>query len=341
MEAVSTTYGEPACIKQINQYLLLTAIGEGSFSRVFVARHSETGQIFAVKRVHLKKLAKSSIGVNGIIREIALMSRLSHRNIVTLHEAIYVKATQVVYLVLDYAACGNLASLLKKGHSFSIDILRSIFRQIVSGVGYLHKHGVVHQDLKPSNILLTADGTALISDFGTGHSFQSYARGFGTPAYQAPELINGAVRDEAANAGKEDVWSLGIMLHRLVFGVVPFLGADVFEVARSATSTKLVKPDGADDELWDLIVKMLDPDPSSRFAISDVLEHSWLKGVGGVDVGLPVPDIAQPDEGLPLMVVHGEVLGTDGKYDLPDFTSQPRFRRFEAPFPMEQKRESN
>jgi serine/threonine protein kinase len=337
-EAIITTYGERDSLKQINQYLLLGAIGEGSFSRVFIARHCDTGQTYAVKRIYLKKLSKSSIGVSGIRREITLMSRVSHPNIVTLHEAIYVKESQAVYLVLDYAACGNLASIIKTGYIFSEKALQCIFRQVADGVSYLHQHGIVHQDLKPQNVLLTAGGVALISDFGTGHSFQSYARGFGTPAYQAPELINSTARDDSLHPGKEDIWSLGITLHSLVFGKFPFVGGDVFEVAKAALSTPLEQPEGADDELWDLILGMLNPDPAARLDIAQVLAHPWLTNAPEyLDAEIPVRPIPCIDEALPIHAMRGEVLDSEAKFDLPDLQPRPRLSHFDAPFPIDQK----
>jgi serine/threonine protein kinase len=181
-EEISTTYGEHRYVKQVNQHLILGAIGEGSFSRVFVAVDIDTGTYHAIKPIHLQKVAKASVGVAGIEREIALMRRFSHPNIVRLHEVIYVRQSRAVYLVLGYAGCGNLAALVKRGVAFSRASIRFIFRQVAEAVSYFHANRIVHQDLKPENILLREDGTVLISDFGTGHRFQSCARGFGTPA---------------------------------------------------------------------------------------------------------------------------------------------------------------
>jgi serine/threonine protein kinase len=336
-EAIITTYGERNSLKRVNQYTLLGAIGEGSFSRVFIARDSITGQLFAVKRIHLRQLSKSSIGVAGIRREIALMSRISHPNIVTLHEAIYVRASQTVYLVLDYAACGNFAALIKKGFSFTESDLQCIFKQVSQGVAYLHGNGIVHHDLKPENILLTADGIALISDFGTGHSFQSYARGFGTPAYQAPELVNSTARDDPVHPGKEDIWSLGIALHFLLFGRFPFAGTDVFEVAKSASCTLLEQPEGASMELWELILGMLNTDPGVRLDIKQVLEHPWVRNAGEeLEAVLPVQPVPCEDEGLPVHTVTGELLDSDAKFDLPELQARPRLSQFDAPFPIDQ-----
>jgi serine/threonine protein kinase len=322
LNSITTTYGQPNCTKQINQYVLLKKIGEGSSSRVFVARNSQTGHLFAIKRVHLKQLAKSSVGLSGIRREISLMSHISHPNIITLHEAIYVKETQAIYLVLDFAACGNLSS-----HLLPTEKVRFLFKQIINGVAYLHKCGIVHHDLKPANILLTEEGKALITDFGTGHSFQSCAQSFGTPAYQAPEVVNSTARDEVIHPGKEDVWSLGILLHFGMFRTLPFTGANVFEVARAAGSTPLFRPDNVDDELWDLMSKMLTVDPGERIGINEVLEHPWLRGAPEtLELGLPVSPVGAPDVGLPIQQVRGEVLCKDGKFELPGLKKRTRYR---------------
>jgi serine/threonine protein kinase len=334
--AISTTYGERNSIKQVNQYILLGAIGQGAFSRVFVARDSNTGRLYALKRVHLRQLSKSSIGVRSILREIELMSRISHPNIVTLHEAILVKENQVVYLVLDYAACGNLAQIIKKGVALSVSALRHIFRQVAEGVAYLHGNGIVHQDLKEHNVLVDANGVALISDFGSGHSFHSSARGFGTPAYQAPELVNSTARDAVVHPGKEDVWSLGVMLHHLIFGYLPFDGADVFELAKVATAKQIVRPAGADDWLWDLIVRMLRPDPAVRIGIDAVLEHPWVKNVSEVCIEVPVPDLPAIDESLPVNAVRGDRVTAETT--LEEFAVSKKnagVSHFDAPFPFE------
>jgi serine/threonine protein kinase len=337
-EAVSTTYGERNSMKQVNQYLLLHPIGEGSFSRVFLARDVHTGRHYAVKRVHLRQLSKSSIGVRGILREIELMGRIAHPNIVTLHEAIFVRESQAVYLVLDYAAWGNIASIIKSGFTFSEAALRHIFRQVAGGVAYLHRKGIVHQDLKQHNILIDANGVALISDFGTGHSFQSSPRGFGTPVYQAPELVNSTARDEPVHPGKEDVWSLGIMLHHLIFGTFPFDGADVFEVAKAAACKPLVRPAGADDGVWDLILRMLNPDPAARIGIDGVLAHPWVANAPEVRIELPVPPLPMADESLPVNAVRGVRITSETTLEeLAVVKKNAGVRHFEAPFPMDQK----
>ncbi|KAH0787679.1 CAMK family protein kinase [Histomonas meleagridis] len=252
---IVTTYGERKYIKKINQYKLLNEIGKGAYSKVFLAINTENSKLYAVKRIRIRQLAKTAIGVSLIQREIGMMSKLNHKNIVGLHEVIFVKDNQSVYLVMDYADCGNLTK-----HHFKPNEIRYIFSQIVEGVSYLHKNGIVHQDIKPQNILLNHDGTALITDFGIGHSFESCARVVGTPAYQAPEVIDRSPNDQDYEPGKEDIWSLGVTLYTLTFGTLPYQGQTVFEIVRSIVTTELTPPRGSDPLLWDLVTHMLKPE---------------------------------------------------------------------------------
>jgi serine/threonine-protein kinase 11 len=334
-EEISTTYGEHQYVKQINDYLLLGSIGEGSFSRVFVAVHTPTGRHYAIKRIYLQKVVKSSAGVAGIQREISLMQRLSHPRIVNLHEVLYVRQAHAVYLVLDYANCGNLAGLIKRGATFSLDAIRYVFKQIADGVAYLHRNRIVYQDLKPCNILLKDSGTVLISDFGTGHRFQSCARGLGTPAYQAPELVDRPFPDDDIEPGKEDIWSLGITLYFLHFRSFPFPGESVFEIAKAVGQTDLRPPAPCDPILWDLIVAMLQPDPRKRCGIQDVLKHQYVADApAAVDMGLLPIAIPVIDHKLPVKAIEGTIIRDGSLIELPELNERPRVRYFQAPFPV-------
>jgi serine/threonine-protein kinase 11 len=330
-DQIDTTYGERRYVKQINQYKRLAAVGEGTSSRVFVAMNTETTKLYALKRIHIKKLRRTPIGTVAIEREIALMSRIQHQNIVRLHDVIYCQQSDVVYLVLDYANCGNMAQILKSGYRFTPLELRYIFKQIAEGVAYLHGIGIVHQDLKPQNILLTDTGAALISDFGAGHSFESSARGFGTPLFQAPELIDHQSADKSVDPGKEDIWSLGISLYYLHFNRFPFQGTNVFEIIRAVVSTSLHRPNDCDPLLWDLIEKKLNVDLTQRFDIQDVMKHEYVsKAPSILNVMWKKFDIPTIDDRLPVKTVHGIVCSGDLKLPTPE----PRVKEFTAPFPQ-------
>lgn len=278
--------------KQINQYLILSKLGEGSFSKVFLGQDQITSKYYALKRVHLEPLSKTLSGVEQLETEIEIMRKIHHPNIISLREVIHLVNDNIVYIVIEYADCGNLSSILESGFHFTNDQIKNIFAQIVTGVSFLHENSIVHQDLKPSNILMKSDGRALISDFGIGHSFQYAAMVVGTPAYQAPEVIDDSEifdstenilvigkeeTESRSNPGEEDVWSLGVTLYELVFHDLPFYGGNVFEIVRSILMTDVLEPPSpCDPVLWDLISKMLTVDPKQRITVKEILEHPYL-----------------------------------------------------------------
>lgn len=302
---IDTTYGEHNYIKKINQYKLLSEIGKGSYSKVFLALNIDNNKYYAVKRIRIRQLAKTTIGVSLLQREIGLMNKLHHPNIIKLHEVIHVKENQSVYLVMDYADCGCLSEKIYQ--NLSSEEIRTVFKQIVEGVAYLHQNGIVHQDIKPQNILMKSNGTPLISDFGIGHSFQSCARVVGTPAYQAPEVIDKCAGDPESDPGKEDIWSLGVTLYVLNFGQLPYKGESVFEIVRSIVTTELVPFENCDPILWDLITHMLQPEFQDRYNIKQVLAHPYVSEAKIVELKLTPSNITIRDSKLPIHQVIGEV----------------------------------
>lgn len=305
--------------KQVNQYLLLTELGEGSFSKVYLGQDQSTLKYYALKRVFLMELSKTSSGIQQLETEIEIMRKIKHPNIISLREVIHVVEDSLVYIVIEFADCGNLSSVLESGFKFTPEQIQNIFAQVISGISFLHQNCIVHQDIKPSNILIKSNGRVLISDFGIGHSFAYAAMVVGTPAYQAPEVIDDSeifdlssenlsnfeedISSENSNVtpGEEDVWSLGVTLYELVFHDLPFYGGNVFEIVRSIVMTDELDPPGpCDPTLWDLITKMLTVDPKKRITMQEIMEHPYLANAStekNVIEGLKafVPPVLEPD----------------------------------------------
>lgn len=321
--------------KKVNQYVLLQCLGEGSFAKVYLGLDTQTRDYWAVKQVHLATLARTNSGISQLEQEIEIMRDLHHPNIVSLREVIHDPGNDVAYMVIEYADLGSLASILEGGYRFDLPENRCIFRQIVEGVAFLHSRGIVHQDLKPANLMMKSDGTVAIADFGIGHSFQCAAVSVGTPAYQAPEVIDDCIDDVGAEPGKEDVWSLGVTFYEMVFGELPFDGATVFEIVRLITMTadQIDPPDECDEQLWDLIQRMLKADPRERLGIEDVKAHPFFQaGTEQFCTDLMPYPIPEYDPNLKVKQITGRVCGDGYKFQASAMSFRKKLGSYHAPF---------
>lgn len=288
---------QPKKIKKINNYVIVKCIGSGSFSKVYLGVDVTTRKKYAIKRIKLKELCRSSSGIAQLEREIRLMRTFNYKNILKLYEVLHVEATHYAYLVLEYAEKGSLGALLEKDVHFTHRSVFSIMKQILGALKHLHDSGFVHQDIKPGNILIDENGRAILADFGIGHSFQSAAMVVGSPAFQAPECLDDSSSDDEAEVDednkqesiqnknihnkvdefadldpkKEDVWSLGVTLYQLLFNKLPFEGDNLFEIVQYIKSSNLHFPPGTDNDIIFLIKGMLTVDPSKRFSVDDVM----------------------------------------------------------------------
>lgn len=271
-------------IKKINQYLCLCKLGSGAFSKVYLAQDTSTSQYYALKMVKTSELSKTGNGLQTLEREIRNMKLVKHKNIIHMKEALHAKEEGIACIVFEWADCGSVENLIDRGFILDENVLACIFYQIVQGLQFLHDQGIVHQDIKPSNVLIFSDGTVKISDFGIGHRFQSADTVVGTPAYQAPEVFGNEddieeenFDEEPLDPCKEDVWSLGVSLYQTKFLRLPYTGANVYEIASMIRSTQLEIPPDVSPELKDLILHMLTVDPVKRYTLKEVAAHPFIQ----------------------------------------------------------------
>jgi serine/threonine protein kinase len=196
---------------QVNQYVLLQTIGRGAQGEVFLAMDTNENDLRAVKAVARPRLAGKGNMPAGhpliaarfrqreqLEREVAIMKKFHHRNLVRLYEVIDDPELDRMYLVLQYVPNGALVTMDPLGvasRTIPFITLARYGRQIVAGLQYLHKHGVIHRDIKPENILLGNDDTVYLADFGMSEVFDMDATHHaitgtrGTVAFMAPELL--------------------------------------------------------------------------------------------------------------------------------------------------------
>jgi serine/threonine-protein kinase 11 len=244
-------------------------------------------------------LRRTDGGISQLEREITSIRKIVHENTIRLHEVLHDEVSDTVYLVLDYANCGSLEKVMSRpGFVRDGPVMRYIFSRVLKAVEHLHAHGIIHQDIKPANILVSNDGSIYLSDFGVGHSFQSTDMVVGSPGYQAPEALRDLdwLRSDF-DPSKEDVWSLGVTLYQCLFGCLPFTGANVFEIIRSIRNSQLLIPEGTNDDIVDLLKGMLNVEPAKRMTPGEAIESPFFEGVGSDkrNLGLEVDEPASID----------------------------------------------
>ena len=204
-----------------NRYELTRFIGRGGFAEVWLVRDSLTGLEEALK-IYAPGSGLDEDGLKLFIKELSVVHDLRHTNLLT--PKTLGQCENQPYLVLPYCPYG---SLIKKIGECTEDEAWKILRQVASGLAYLHQRTIVHQDIKPDNILIDANQDYVITDFGISLRVQSTLRksmrmrdaNSGTMAYMAPERFSAEPHPIPAN----DIWSLGAMMFELLEGNVPFL----------------------------------------------------------------------------------------------------------------------
>jgi serine/threonine protein kinase len=285
--------GATHTVKCVNEYVKSFVVGRRAFGKVHAAVDRTNGCRRALKEVDLRKLSRSPLGLGQLETEISYLRRIDHPNIIALRDVLHVRETDASYIVTDLADCGSLEALLKSPGALSVPLIRYIFKEVVRGVAHLHAMRVVHQDIKPANILLSRPGRVFITDFGMAHGFDTPAVVFGTPLYQAPEAL---LMAGDGPPGREDIWALGITLYEMLFGRTPFGGDDVYEIVAQITDLGQTPPAECDPDAWQLIRLMLSVDPQNRPSIDDVAAAAWVAAAPETMDFVGLPQLQWPEE---------------------------------------------
>ncbi|XP_033348222.1 uncharacterized protein LOC117232734 isoform X1 [Bombus vosnesenskii] len=304
---------------QLNQYKLLDNIGQGSYGIVKLVYNEEDETHYAMKILSKKKLMKKA-GIFGrmapgkkgaanplakVYREIALLKKLDHLNVVKLVEVLDDPDEDNLYLVFELVQRGEVLQV-PTDKPLDEETARKNFRDVVMGVEYLHYQRIVHRDIKPSNLLVDSDGRIKIADLGVSAELRASGELLsgpaGTPAFAAPETTMPGAHYSGTLC---DVWSMGVTLYCLVTGKIPWDGAgSIIGVQAAVRSEPLKFPEKpvVSENLRELIAKMLAKNPAERIKLSDIKEHAWLTNCGAE----PLPSEADNCR-LPVTVTDEEV----------------------------------
>uniref|UniRef100_A0A182M8R2 calcium/calmodulin-dependent protein kinase n=1 Tax=Anopheles culicifacies TaxID=139723 RepID=A0A182M8R2_9DIPT len=285
---------------QLNQYKLLDQIGQGSYGLVKLAYSEEDSTHYAMKILSKRKLLRKAglmrrgpkrgtSPLDRVYREIAVLKKLDHPNVVKLVEVLDDPLEDSLYLVFELVQQGEVLSI-PTDTPLSEERAWNVFRDVLLGVEYLHYQRIIHGDLKPANLLLSDSGSVKVADLGVCNEFlgedaaMNNGSTAGTPAFRAPEtLLPG---QHFYNGKAADIWALGATLFSLVHGNVPFIATSVPGVYEKIKNDPLEYPANSSisEELRDLISRMLDKDPQQRITLPQIKEHPWLTRHGSVRI---------------------------------------------------------
>ncbi|KAH9943436.1 Pkinase-domain-containing protein [Epithele typhae] len=218
--AAAATLPEPP---KENLYVVLGHVGTGTFGKVFKASHTISGRMVALKQIKMEG-EKEGFPVTAM-REVKLLQSLRHDNVVRLYEMMVSHGT--VYMVIEYMDHDLSGVLQQKEFEFTDAHLKSFCRQMLSGLAYLHHKGVIHRDIKGSNILVNSRGELKLADFGLARVYQKrrksdYTNRVITQWYRPPELLLGAT----VYGPEVDMWSAGCIMLELFTKHPVFQGVD-------------------------------------------------------------------------------------------------------------------
>jgi serine/threonine-protein kinase len=251
----------------VGKYKILSTIGSGGFGTVFLAEDT-----WIDKRVALKVPHKQNLDFGELLREPRLLASLSHPNIVSILTA--EKQEHVFFIVMEYVPGETLEAIITREGALDVARALDYTCQICNAVDHAHKQGVLHRDLRPSNVLV-GDKLLKVADFGTSRFLEIAAHGttvIGSPPYMAPEQFHG----KAVFAS--DVYSLGVTMYQMLTGMLPYdtpSPQDLDKLMRgdfvSAPRSKNAKIPKA---LNDIVMKAMSPDIHSRYQhATDLLDE--------------------------------------------------------------------
>ena len=249
-------------------YEIQDVIGAGGMATVYQAHQSKLGRDVAVKVMHDVFAANDEFRTR-FEREARIVARLDHPNIVPVYD--FDENDNQPYLVMKFVEGITLKDLMDRGELSPEEIL-SILEPVAKALHYAHEQGVLHRDVKPSNILMDRRGHAYLTDFGlariaqAGESTMSMESMLGTPHYISPEQANGVAELD----GRADVYSLGVVLYRLVTGDVPFTsdssyGLIYHHIHTPPPAPREMKPD-IDPQVEVVLLKALEKNPDLRYS---------------------------------------------------------------------------
>jgi len=286
----------------LSRYKKLEKIGEGTYGLVYKAKDKETDVLVALKKIRLESAEQGT--PSTAVREISILRQLHHSNIVSLYEVIHTqKSLTLVFEYLEQDLKNYLDALGDKG--IEISILKSFLHQLIQGIAHCHRNHVLHRDLKPQNLLISAEGELKVADFGLARAWsipvKQYTHEVVTLWYRPPDVLMGNMHYDTS----VDIWGIGCIFAEMASGRPLFCGASdpdqlikIFKVLGTPTIrdwAEMQRLPGfrhdlpkykhkplqkllprLDKDGLSLLEAMLQYDPKKRISADQALHHSYF-----------------------------------------------------------------
>jgi serine/threonine-protein kinase PpkA len=252
---------------QLQGYRLIKKLGEGGMSQVFLAEYSATGAQHVLKLIHITEDDDGDM-LQRFISEYALISQIDHPNVAKIFTQGF--SASHAYIAMEYFPGGDLRRLMSD--DIAIDVALAVLMQVAGALGAIHERGIVHRDMKPDNIMIRADGSLALADFGiatlkdTRLAKTAHGEVFGTPAYIAPEQASAQPTDHRA-----DLYALGVMFFELLTGQKPYRASNTEALLYQHVNLAIPELPEQFVQLQPLINAMMAKKPEERVANAGVL----------------------------------------------------------------------
>lgn len=261
-----------------NRYQLLERLGSGGMADVFRARDLMLDRYVAIKILR-KDYSTDPSFQERFRQEARAAANLSHPNIVTVHD--FGLFEDQLYIVMEQIPGKDMKTILRQRGRFTVEEAIPLITQACAGIGYAHRAGLVHCDVKPHNMIVTPDLRLKVTDFGIARALATIKPGersdvvWGSPHYFSPEQASGEAPSPAS-----DVYSLGVVLYEMLSGTLPFTASTVEEMARMHINAEPIPineyvPD-VPAALQEIVMKVLSKEPSARYRTADQLGRVLL-----------------------------------------------------------------
>ena len=261
----------------IDEYIISSDLGIGSYAEVKLGIHKSTKRKYAIK-IYDKNLLNDEDKKYTIKNEIFILRQLNSENIMKLYDVI--ETNNNLYLILEYINGISLLEYIqrKKNQRINENICKKFFYQIVKAVLYCQKKNIYHRDIKLENILIVNDNIIKLIDFGFAikcnkNEYQEFF--CGTLNYMPPEIVN----KQKYIPFYSDIWSLGILLYTMLFGIFPFKSSNDEKLFELINEAKLIFPNNIEvsDKVKSLISKIIVIKPTKRLSLEEILNDSWFE----------------------------------------------------------------